>query len=178
MGVSARVRPSRSVPGGGGLRRAAAGALLAGLVPALLAGCSWFSSDTGPKPTSVSVFSVQPGQCFATPTEIKAELSDLASVPCDQPHRQEAYAVVPYSAPAGVDASVYPGESALTSFAQGACAQQFTGYVGVSYLDSSLFFTYLLPSARSWEQGDDRSVTCFVLSTGAELTRSVKGTKA
>ena len=159
-------------------RRAAGSFGVAALVLAV-SGCSWFSSDPEtPEPTSVSVFQVQPGQCFTAPGEIKAELSDLSSVPCTQPHRQEAYAVVAYQAPDGVDGSLYPGDATLTSFAQGACAQKFAGYVGVSYLDSSLYFTYLLPSARSWEQGDDRSVLCFVISTGtAELTASAKGSK-
>ena len=67
--------------------------------------------------------------------------------------------------------------SPLSAFAQGACAQHFTGYVGVDYLDSSLFFTYLLPSARSWESDDDRDVICFVTTTGGTLTGSVKGSK-
>ena len=40
----------------------------------------------------------------------------------------------------------------------------------MSYLDSSLFFTYLLPSARGWEESNDRSVICFVTTTGQELT--------
>lgn len=171
MGAATRGRDRRSVRGAGF-------ACLVLVVAATAGGCSWFSSDPTPKPTSVSVFSVVPGQCFAAPPEITAELSELSQVPCDQPHRREAYAVVPYTAPEGVDASVYPGEATLTSFAQGACAQQFTGYVGVSYQDSAYFFTYLLPSARSWEQGEDRSVTCFVISTGAELTKSVKDSRS
>jgi hypothetical protein len=37
--------------------------------------------------------------------------------------------------------------------------------------------TYLLPSARSWQQGEDRSVLCFVTTTGDPLTNSVKGSK-
>jgi hypothetical protein len=65
----------------------------------------------------------------------------------------------------------------LTTFAQGACAQRFTDYVGVNYLDSKLYFTYLLPSARSWEQDADRNVTCFVTTTGNQLTATVKGSK-
>jgi len=73
--------------------------------------------------------------------------------------------------------SSYPGEDVLTTFAQGACAQRYRGYVGVDYLDSTLFFTYLLPSARSWEQQADRNVLCFVTTTGTMLTKSVKGTK-
>jgi hypothetical protein len=65
----------------------------------------------------------------------------------------------------------------LTQFAQGTCAQKFGSYVGVSYLDSSLFFTYLLPSPRSWEQANDRKVICFVTTAGGTITYSAKNSK-
>jgi|GEM_PF-1440498 len=129
-----------------------------------LAGCGvvsgWFGDDE-PKPQAVSVFQVSVGQCFATPEKVQQELADIQSVPCDGPHRQEAYAVVNYQAPTGVQGDVYPGDSALAASADAACAQSFQEYVGISYLDSSLYFTYLLPSARSWQESGDRSVICF-----------------
>ena len=48
---------------------------------------------------------------------------------------------------------------------------------GVSYLNSSLYFTFLIPSARGWQESDDRTVICFVTTTGEELSSSVKGTR-
>jgi hypothetical protein len=143
---------------------------------ALLAGCSLFGGGGGDT-TSVSVFSVVPGQCFQAPTKVKAELSKLERVPCSKPHVRESYAVIPYTPPTGTTGGGYPGGDALSTFAKGACAQRFRGYVGVDYLDSSLFFTYLFPSARSWEQDDDRKIICFVTTTGDKLTASVKGSK-
>lgn len=150
-----------------------------GVALVCLAGCSFFGlgRDEGPTTTDVSVFDVQTGQCFAAQQEIQAEIATLSSVPCDSPHRQEAYATVAYEPPAGVQGDAFPGDSALKSWADANCAQQFQGYVGISYLDSSLFFTYLVPSARGWEQDNDRSVVCFVTTTGAELTSSVKASK-
>ena len=150
------------------------------LVP--LTGCGWVSDLFGSKDsqatTAVSVFDVAAGQCFNPPAGTpKVELSDLSAVSCTTPHTQEAYASPVYKSPTGGDDSVYPGDAALASFANGSCAQAFTAYVGVSYLDSSLFFTYLLPSARSWEQKPDRTVLCFVTTTGRPLTASVKGSK-
>lgn len=146
-----------------------------------LSGCSWVSGIFGgsdkPEGATVSVFDVKVGQCFQAPTEVRAELTDLVSVPCAQAHRQESIAVLPYQAPKGADPSLYPGDTALSTFAEGGCAQAFGTYVGISYLDSSLYFTYLLPSARGWEQGEDRSVICFVTTTGPELTSTVKGAK-
>jgi len=137
-------------------------------------------------PHNISVFAVRPGQCFVAPTSVKAQLSTLKVTPCSKPHTQEAYAVVKYEAPGGGASlsstgialgSSYPGGDVLTTFAQGVCAQRYGPYVGVDYLDSKLFFTYLLPSARSWTQADDRNVICFVTTTGATLTSSVKGSK-
>ena len=132
--------------------------------------------------TSTSVFAVRPGQCFVAPKDVKAELSNLDQVPCTKPHTQEAYALVNYQ-PVGTGPSAsaaggaYPGGDALDKFAKGACAQRFTKYVGVDYLDSKLFYTYLLPSARSWEQDDDRTILCFITTTGGSLTASVKGSR-
>jgi hypothetical protein len=34
-----------------------------------------------------------------------------------------------------------------------------------------------VPSARGWEQNDDRSIVCFITTTGAELTSSAKASK-
>jgi hypothetical protein len=148
-----------------------------------LAACG--GSDGGTH--NVSVFSVKPGECFVAPGTVKVQLSKLTATPCSKPHTQEAYARVSYvaaggdssSSPAAVASltSSYPGDDVLTTFAQGACAQRFSSYVGVDYLDSSLYFTYLLPSARSWEQDADRTVICFVTTTGGKLTSSVKGSK-
>lgn len=138
-------------------------------------------------PHNISVFSVRPGQCFAAPSSVKVQLSTLKETPCSKPHTQEAYAVVTYEAASGGGPTVsstgvslgssYPGGDVLTTFAQGVCAQRYGPYVGRDYLDSKLFFTYLLPSARSWTQADDRNVICFVTTTGSTLTSSVKGSK-
>lgn len=154
---------------------AACVALLAAVVG--LTACSGGGKDAT---TSESVFDVRSGECFVPPAAVKAELSDLTRVACEKPHSQESYAIVAYrdvAAGASPGASAFPGSDVLGTFAQGVCAQRFTGYVGVDYRDSSLFFTYLLPSARSWEQNDDRNVLCFVTTTGGSLTSSVKGSK-
>lgn len=165
--------------GRNGLRRTLVAASL-GCCLLWVTGCSWVSGVFGhdkDKGNTVSVFSVTVGQCFNPPADVKTELSELTAIPCTDAHSQEAYASLEYKPPSGEDASTYPGEAALTTFAQGACADAFTDYVGISYLDSSLYFTYLLPSARSWEQGKDHSVLCFVTTTGQPLTASVKGSK-
>lgn len=145
------------------------------LAAVLLVGCSGSGSDA--EGESVSIFDLGPGDCFLPPAEILVELPDLNRVPCSVEHFQEVYAVVPYRAPAGADPSSYPGVAALEAFANGACVEAFAPYVGVSYQDSDLLFTHFFPSARGWEQGGDRNMTCVVFTTGAPLTASVAGSR-
>jgi hypothetical protein len=120
----------------------------------------------------LSVFDVQAGDCVVPPTDVKAELEKVKVVPCKDPHTQEAFAVEKYD-----KGDAYPGDQALTAFADGVCLERYQGYVGVAYQDSSMFYTYLLPSARSWNEGKDRKIICLVTTTGDQLTASVKDSK-
>ena len=150
---------------------------IAALLTLTLSGCSWFG---GGKSTgkSESVFDVKVGDCFTAPGDVKTELASLNKVPCTQAHAQEAYALIAYAkADANSASAAYPSADVLTNFAQGSCSQKFQSYVGVNYLDSSYFFTFLLPSARGWEQDTDRNVICFITTTGGTLTASAKNTK-
>jgi hypothetical protein len=152
--------------------RGVVGVVVLGALVATTAACS-SSAPGGGKLTSV--FGVKSGECFLPPEKIQAELTKLNKVACTHAHTQEAYAVVAYRAAGSVTTTDYPGDAALKQFADGTCAQRFAGYVGRDYQDSSLFFTYLLPSARGWEQGHDRKVICFITTTGKLLRKSVKG---
>ncbi|WP_042439248.1 septum formation family protein [Sanguibacter keddieii] len=149
-------------------RALAAGALVVGALA--LAACSGDDDSEG-----VSVLDLEPGACVLAQPEVTTEVETLTRVPCDVAHQQEVYAKVAYTAPDGTVGD-FPGDAALVTFADGACAEAFEDYVGVDYRDSTLYFTYLLPSARGWDQGPDRDVLCFVTTTGATLTGSVEGT--
>ena len=156
------------------LGRCGAAVLAVALALPLLGGCGYFGN--GDDGEGMSVFDIEPGQCFEAQGEVKAQLSELTELDCDQEHAQESYAVVEYVAEGSQTPDTYPGDDALAKFANGACAGEYGKYVGVDYLDSELFYTYLLPSARSWDD-DDRSVVCFVTSAGEPLQGSVKGSK-
>lgn len=142
------------------------------LLTPTLAGCSFLGIGGGDT-SGESVFSIKPGQCFLSPTEVKTQLSKVTRIDCSKPHGAEAYALPHY--PAGNNAN-YPGDGAIQKYAEAACASAFQGYVGVSYLDSSLYDTYLAPSPRSW-QDDDRTVICLITDAGKPMTGSVKGSK-
>ncbi|HET9690100.1 MAG TPA: septum formation family protein [Acidimicrobiales bacterium] len=139
----------------------AAAAALAVVAPACGSTKATAAHDT-------SVFHLKPGSCVVPPTDIKASVSSVKVVPCSAPHTQEVYAEVTDPAKGN-----YPGLAALRTFADGACLQRFAAYTGVDYRDSSLFYTYLLPSVRSWAT-DDRTVVCIVTTTGVPLTSSVR----
>ncbi len=160
-GVGRRVRRS--------WRRLAAWAG-AGLATVTLASCSVFDGgSTGT--TSVSVFHLHVGDCLVTPKKIQAQLTTVQQVPCTTPHTLEVYALV-----RDHGGSTFPTAEALDTFANASCLDRFASYVGVPYRESSLFFTYLLPSVRSWAAGD-RTVVCLAETTGRPLRQSVKGSK-
>lgn len=135
------------------------------------AGCSLVDRDE--EVDQVSVFDVAVGDCFRAPQDIEQELTELSRVDCAEPHEQELYALAAYDE----DATDFPGAEALKAFADGRCAQEFEEYVGVDYRDSTLFFTYLVPSPRSWDRDADRTTLCFVTTTGELLTASVAGSE-
>src|SRR6478672_10171856 len=95
-------------------------ALGMGTTAVCMTGCGWFSgltSDDAAKPVEVSVFDVTVGQCFAAQKEVQAEIATLDAIPCNGPHRQEAYAIVAYQPPAGVQGDAFPGDANLKSYA-------------------------------------------------------------
>ncbi len=156
-------------------RSRAARALGVGALLAVLTGCSLFGG--GEDGEMVSVFELAPGDCVLSPTDVQAELAELRRVDCESEHHMEVFARVDFPVSDDDDAPQFPGDAATKAFADGACAEEFAEYVGIDFRDSSLWFTYLVPSARSWSEGTDRTVTCFITTTGEPLTGSVAGSR-
>jgi hypothetical protein len=115
-----------------------------------------------------NIFEVKVGDC--TKEELKEEATEIALVPCTEPHTHEAYFAVDYVGDA------YPGSAALEVFAEQQCVGAFAGYVGVELAQSNLYFTYIYPSVTTWQSKNDRQVVCFVVSRNELLVTSVKGT--
>lgn len=120
-------------------------------------------------PGALDVFGVRVGDCLDLDVTdaTAAQVTDLAAVPCSQPHRHEVFHVGEVT---GFD--VYPGPSELSSASDGMCLGAFEDYVGVPYLDSDVQFTYLYPSLASWQDEEDREVVCILVSTSPQ-TRSL-----
>ena len=154
--------------------------LLALLLVALVAaGCSKDKADRKDgaiaKAGDISVFDVQVGDCLNPGSELGAAITKIKAVPCKDPHTHEVFALPDYDTK---ESDVYPGEEKLKSFANAQCLEAFGNYTGTDYLDSKLFFSYLQPSIRSWQEGEDRRIVCVIVSTGKEVTGSAKSPDA
>ena len=114
-----------------------------------------------------SVTEIEVGDCFDDP---EGELvSTLELVDCAEPHDNEMFAEV------SIDGAVFPGNQALREFGAEACLPEFEAYVGETYAESPLDYTFLSPSEDSWAEGD-RIFVCFLYSADlSKLTGSARG---
>jgi hypothetical protein len=119
---------------------------------------------------TISVFSLQPGMCIEQEDLTRSLVMNVHTVPCTTPHTHEVYlrtTITPVDAPYDT--------AKVTEFANKACTEGFTGYVGIPYEQSKYYYLHLAPSAESWNKSRDRDVVCLVLLEGQKLTSSVKG---
>ncbi len=77
-------------------------------------------------------------------------------VDCSEAHDFEVYA-----RPSHAASGDYPGADALFAWADQRCWEAFEPYVGVPFEESELYFTNLVPTDESWEQGNRRA-TCML----------------
>ncbi|MEY2421399.1 MAG: hypothetical protein QOI95_1466 [Acidimicrobiaceae bacterium] len=79
-------------------------------------------------------------------------------VACAEPHQHEVYAI---ERNAESSTTPFPGDQAMSAFADDVCLGDFEPALGVDYRQSSLDFATITPDATSWAAGD-RSVICVV----------------
>jgi hypothetical protein len=102
---------------------------------------------------------------------VEDELLEVDVVPCADKHTQEVVGVKT------LEGDDYPGDDAVRLQGERACLEPFADYVGVDYVDSSLYLTFLLPSLRSWDDGD-KDVTCIAQVIDADgLEGTFKGSE-
>ena len=102
-----------------------------------------------------NIFELDVGDCFNF--EEAEELADVDFIPCDEPHQREVFAVVSIDVAAGLP---YPGSSQVEDVSRNMCLEKFEDFVGADYYDSRLDFEVLFPTRDSWNDIDDREVTC------------------
>ena len=104
-----------------------------------------------------NVFDIGEGDCFNY--EESEEISDVELIPCDDPHQREVYAVVSIDVAAGM---AFPGSSRVEEVSLNLCLERFDEFVGTTYYDSVLDIEAFYPTRDSWEDIDDREVTCLL----------------
>ncbi|MEU4671675.1 DUF4190 domain-containing protein [Amycolatopsis sp. NPDC023774] len=113
-----------------------------------------------------SVFAAQKGQCFTTYDELT---SNIAKVPCDEPHHSEIYGLV---ALPGGDTDAYPGDSTLSAQARDYCEAEQRNFFATTTPPSDLVMAVYYPDEGSW-QHRRRSAVCTFESENGALTAPV-----
>lgn len=154
------------------VRRVASHAVFGATLVVAFAACS---SDKDPDaPDSKGALTVDAGECLFVDSTVGAEVSKLPVIECTKAHTHEIFAKID-----GIESDVYPGLTALETYAEQECyGPAFTDFVGISPFDSALFITWIVPSLDGWNDEDDRTVLCILgRRDGAQLETSAKGLK-
>lgn len=118
------------------------------------------------------------GDCFeervlSGQAQTEFEESQTVEVDCEDPHRNEIYLITAMPDEAGTE---FPGEEAVTEFADDACLAAFDSFVGLDYVESIWEIGYIVPTEESWPL-PDRRVVCFVFNRdGDKVSGSAQGT--
>lgn len=146
--------------------------LVVGVLGVVALGCNGDDESDGTGPDEVPVLEVggdAATSCLQVDDDLPAEVEELPVVECAGPHTHEIYATVIYE-----ERDVYPGVEELSSYAQVECLERFETFVGISTFDSTLTYTWLVPSLAGWTDEEDREILCALASAdGAPLTGSM-----
>lgn len=116
----------------------------------------------------LGAFAIQIGDCINLPEDTDIVMS-LEAIPCSQPHDAEAFFSFDLADTA------WPGDDAVGEDAWLGCYEPFGTYVGTVWDDSALDYWTLQPTMESWQELDDREVTCALTTVdGSKLTGSMK----
>ena len=153
-------RPGRPgpalVPRSRTARAAAAAAAAATTAAGLLTSC-----------TTTSVLALRTGDCLVNPQG--DTITEVTRRDCSEPHDAEVIGT------STVTADELPDQASLDAQARQDCLAAFADYIGRSYEDSDLELRWWVPTQESWDQADDRSITCLALTPdGSDLTESVR----
>lgn len=153
--------------------------LLALAVTAIVvAGCTPAPSPTVPSGGAMevagaegSVLELTIGDCVMdAATPLSADLVELPTVPCSEPHDSELYAIV------SAEDGSYPGVDELVDQGQAKCQALFADFVGIDFRSSLLDFHFYYPTPSSWVQGD-RTIYCMVADPGLPVIGTLQGSK-
>lgn len=146
-------------------------AVIAFVTFALIAGAAGDAATTGDgglidpgEDVPADVLSLQVGQCLDDVSTGIITSDNI--IDCDVPHTYEVFGEVV------VPDGPFPGDDRMDSTAQQSCDEAFASFVGVSYDDSTLEYTYVAPTSDTWELGD-RQIACLITDPAGETTGSL-----
>lgn len=89
-------------------------------------------------------------------------MDELPFIDCTEPHTHQIYSVKEYD-----ENDVYPGFGELEDEARLACLGAFEAFVGRSAFDSTLFYSWLVPTLEGWNDKKikDRAILCVLGSS-------------
>jgi hypothetical protein len=139
-------------------------------VSVALTACSGSDADTAIDKQPVTELGQSGvGTCLQFDDEVGEEVTGLPVTACNVAHSHEIYAVVTSGE------AVYPGFDALEETALRVCLGAFEPYIGISPFDSSLIYSWLVPTLDSWDQEEDRETLCVAANfDGLALTESLR----
>lgn len=119
-----------------------------------------------------NIFDLEVGTCFDNAASEDGTLLDVPIVDCDEPHDNEVFANWELTQP------TWPGPGEAERLARQGCLESFEDWVGIPPAASELEVSVLYPTEASWEQADDRQVTCVVRRADRErLTGTTEGSE-
>lgn len=119
------------------------------------------------------VFDLVVGDCF---DEWSGDtVYEVPVVDCATPHDWEVY--TDFEVPDTADGA-FPGEDKVDVAADDGCLTAFETFLGASYADTVYDYSYLVPTADSWTESDDRLITCIITDPAGKTTGSLEGAGA
>ncbi|PWD49471.1 hypothetical protein C8046_00785 [Serinibacter arcticus] len=113
------------------------------------------------------VFSIAVGDCF---NDVDSDqITELPTVPCAEAHDNEVYAEYTFTE------DEYPGDDVVQTRAQEECLAVWEEFVGVAYESSALEVFPITPTEGSWNDGNDRLVSCAIWDPAGQVTGSLAG---
>lgn len=138
---------------------------LVGILAVTLSGCSVIESifpaqaerdaDTNEVQSAgeADVFTMAIGDCLND--QDADEVESVPAVPCSEPHDFETYYAF------DLVGDEYLGEEEILAQADQGCYDAFPAFVGISYEESVLDFSYFYPTEESWASAD-REIMCII----------------
>ncbi|MGR2751403.1 septum formation family protein [Agromyces arachidis] len=153
----------------------------AALLAASLTGCSAIGQFlTGPaqperdattqeitEAGDADVFALRVGDCLDM--VVADQVESVPVVPCSEPHSDEVYH--DFQMPDGE----FPGDDAVNSAAETGCLDAFQPFVGMAFEESQLDISWYVPTQDSWNQMNDRAISCMVSDPAGEVTGTLAG---